>query len=686
MELKNFVAQDEQGNALPGATCFLYARGTETLASGIVKANGIVLANPFTADGDGLIQLAAPNGLYDLRVVLGMRDYRLPVQFNDVTESVAAAEASANRAETARDVAEMSAGVFPTIAAGLAATALNHYFSVPSAESNEYLILYQNVAGGEIEIKRFPSTKAVSDIRKLIDVVALNSDGAAHSFVDQLGFVIAKLMSNGDFNARGLGTFGRGDGMEINDKQGFTVARIGADESMISGLRMRPSLNPGVEIQDQHGFILARFDATSIMTKAAAANEELAESLELDQQQNTDVKQVLCYGQSLERGVQSLPAISTTQPYFNLMIASGVKIRSGEAGYDASGFVPLVESTSGSEGESPVAGLCNGVVRRAVADGEHATDWVFLGSAPGRSGKSVESLSPGGEGDFERMVQNIKDCNALCSSQGKSHSVWAFTWAQGETNYIGNWTHSSNRYMQLQLEVFDKLSREVQLITGQKFRPYLFTYQVGGHRKYSVDHMDIALAQWRASRHRPDVVMATPVYIFPVASDKLHLTNEGSWLMGEYRSRAMYHTMIRRAGKWRPLEPMAVDWKPAYIDIKFHVPCGELVLDDALCAITANKGFDVREASVLADIIQSVTVTSWDTVRVSLTRPAAADSVLSYGRGRNDDPVASGPVEGARGNLRDTHGLYDTATSPLNNTFALHNACVMFEFSRRYGF
>ncbi|AMB78597.1 hypothetical protein AV641_05675 [Pseudomonas fragi] len=94
MELKNFFAQDDQGNKLPGANCYVYVRGTETLAVGVVKANGVILQSPFAADSDGLVQFAAPNGLYDLRIVRGKRDYRIAVQFNDVADTLAIIEAA----------------------------------------------------------------------------------------------------------------------------------------------------------------------------------------------------------------------------------------------------------------------------------------------------------------------------------------------------------------------------------------------------------------------------------------------------------------------------------------------------------------------------------------------------------------------------------------------------------------
>ncbi|MBA6148221.1 hypothetical protein, partial [Pseudomonas juntendi] len=162
--------------------------------------------------------------------------------------------------------------------------------------------------------------------------------------------------------------------------------------------------------------------------------------------------------------------------------------------------------------------------------------------------------------------------------------------------------------------------------------------------------------------------------------------NEGSWLLGEYRSRAMYQTMVRRSGKWRPLEPIKVDWQADHIDVKFHVPCGPLVLDNAICAQAVNMGFDVRESDAVVDIITSVTVVGDDTVRIAISREANATAVLTYARGRPTDPNKSGPVVGPRGNLRDSHGLQDTAVSPLGNTFALHNPCVMFQYSRATGF
>ncbi|SEJ69571.1 hypothetical protein SAMN04244572_04932, partial [Azotobacter beijerinckii] len=193
MELKTLFAQDLSGNALRMATCRLYHQGTDTLVSGLQDSTGAALGNPWTTDARGLVQFAAPNGLYDLRVTFGARDYSVRVQCLDVAEQIAAIQADASRAEVARDeaiasaesatdsknssiesadaatlakvaaeaardAARFSGQIYPDTAAGLAATADGDYFSVPSAESDEYLILYQHSGALAVEQKRYPAT------------------------------------------------------------------------------------------------------------------------------------------------------------------------------------------------------------------------------------------------------------------------------------------------------------------------------------------------------------------------------------------------------------------------------------------------------------------------------------------------------------------------------------------------
>ncbi|VVP01335.1 hypothetical protein PS862_02863 [Pseudomonas fluorescens] len=111
MELKNYFPQNSAGDFLPGAMGYLYLPGTTTLASGLRDAAGNALGNPITASDKGLLQFAAPNGLYDLRVIAPGRDYVLRIQCNDVTESMLAAQTAAANAQAAAQVAELAAGL-----------------------------------------------------------------------------------------------------------------------------------------------------------------------------------------------------------------------------------------------------------------------------------------------------------------------------------------------------------------------------------------------------------------------------------------------------------------------------------------------------------------------------------------------------------------------------------------------
>lgn len=206
MELKNFFAQDDQGNKLPGASCYLYQRGTESLVGLLYKANGRPLSNPFTTDANGLVQFAAANGLYDVRVISDGRDYRLTVQFNDVAETVEAAEFAASRAETARDSAVLSSGVKNDTAHGLATTLDGEHFSVLGSSADDYVILYKNSAGVAVEVKRYPSVASL-DARLSVIAVANPLVPIVADENDQ----VAIWLDKGKLDAKGLGPVIRDD-------------------------------------------------------------------------------------------------------------------------------------------------------------------------------------------------------------------------------------------------------------------------------------------------------------------------------------------------------------------------------------------------------------------------------------------------------------------------------------------
>lgn len=120
MELKTYFAQDAAGNIISSAIVNVFLQGTTTLATGLTRADGTPLENPFAADGAGRIQFRAPDGYYDVQVSAGPGIIQtLTIQCVDYSEAKAdadraeadadRAEADADRAEAAADRADVSA-------------------------------------------------------------------------------------------------------------------------------------------------------------------------------------------------------------------------------------------------------------------------------------------------------------------------------------------------------------------------------------------------------------------------------------------------------------------------------------------------------------------------------------------------------------------------------------------------
>lgn len=119
MQLQTFAAQDSNGNVQTSPTVYIYALGTTNPISGLEDENGDALTNPFTGGADGRIVVAAPTGIYDMRVVKGAFDSTQVVQFIDLDAQVAAATAQVGLATTQANNAASSASA----AAGSAAAA-----------------------------------------------------------------------------------------------------------------------------------------------------------------------------------------------------------------------------------------------------------------------------------------------------------------------------------------------------------------------------------------------------------------------------------------------------------------------------------------------------------------------------------------------------------------------------------
>lgn len=485
----------------------------------------------------------------------------------------------------------------------------------------------------------------------------------------------------------------------LADKSGRTFLRYANDSLYFLNLKIDLNKANGVlHISDNSGKTLFRLSEKGTLYASKYVGLPEQSSLENDylhtiarngQWDLTDIILMLVYGQSLSRGSTAQPIISSAQPFQNVMLKSGVLTRSNENGYDQSAFIPLVENWT----ETPASGICNTFSKR-FQDNTGRTSPVLASASTGDGGRTIEELSRGGLGFFENTVEEIRDMFTLAQSQNKTFSALTYNWYQGESNQLAddNSLVSScvHEYISKLVKLKRDLDSEVLNITNQKFLPSMFMYQVASHRRlYQSKNMRVALAQLKISNEYDDFIMSTPAYCLKHNTDHLHLTSEGSWLLGAYTSRAIYETIVM-SNKWKPLQPSWVDWKPTEIIVGGWNPRGTtLVLDNALCALTENFGFDLfTPDAVLIDIISSVTLIDKNTIKITLSAPAPNNAILCCGRGRDymNSNDLGGELTGSRTNIRDNHGDFDEVTSPTGTTYKLHNASVMWQYSRKDGF
>ena len=395
----------------------------------------------------------------------------------------------------------------------------------------------------------------------------------------------------------------------------------------------------------------------------------------------TDYIHVFSYGQSLSRGTMCFNPINTQQPYNNVMFGgsttsstpSGQLDRDFENN-DYSKFIPLIaQDNNKGEAESPVCGFANGFVELQLQKGDNANQWKMVGTACGEGGRSVSYLSKGMGGRYEDLLKQVNAAKNVANGLGQSYSVWAVAWTQAEQDYADN--TSRNVYKKTLIALHDNLKTDIQLITGQPFKPLMICYQVASHRYYEKLRNDLALALLDASFERNDIMIACPMYQFEYSQDSLHLIAETSQQLGKYYARALDY--VKTTGKkWQPLQVKNIIVQGRIIDIEFN-KLG-LVLDTTLVTKTHNYGFDIWQGDVLQNIIASVTVIDKNRVRIVLNADLPVDSYLSYARGRNGDPYKSGRIDGARGNLRDSNGDTDNYTDRQGVKY-MHNWCVAFE-------
>lgn len=371
------------------------------------------------------------------------------------------------------------------------------------------------------------------------------------------------------------------------------------------------------------------------------------------------IHHVLITGQSLSTGATS-PVVSAVQPYANLSFNTGVRA----GGANLTGFIPLVETWDGSQGETIASGLANMIAGQEAQSGGAYT---MLVSAHGVSGQPYSVIKKGTAAFANGMAQ-VTAGLTLAAMTGQSYSPRAVAVVHGESDHIAVNLGYADDLLAWQSDY----EADIAAITGVDRAVPMFLCQMSSFTKYGQATSRIPGLQLAAAKARPDrIYVVGPKYFMPY-TDGVHLTGDGERWLGEYYAKA-YRKVLIDGERWLPVQPQSVARQGSVIMIEFAVLAPPLVLDEIAVSNPGNFGFEFSDSSGATPAIVEVALAGPTSVRVTLASvPTGGNRRIRYAHTGVAGQDA-GPTTGARGNLHDS----DPTVSP--NGYSLVNWAVHFD-------
>ena len=356
-------------------------------------------------------------------------------------------------------------------------------------------------------------------------------------------------------------------------------------------------------------------------------------------------------GQSLAAGGGTgTSAISTTQPFTNLMFAGGV-LRPASLG----SYSLLVEGTgNGVNRETIASGFANQVAayQRAAIAGSVDRDLLMHDWAT--DGQCYSVLKKGGTGsNYADSITAVTTSAATPPNGRRLVRVRAMLCVHGEcdasnVNYAANLAEWQSDYQ-----------TDIQAATGQTDGVPMFVSE------WQPAKLNNIYGAYLADPTR--IVLVGPKY-FLEHSDSLHLVSSQYTILGEYYAKAYWQHVIQGT-QWHPLRPTSVSRSGAVITLVYGAQgrVGDLVFDTT--AVTAladgNYGFEYTDSATGLIHVQSVAITDAanGVVQVTLTGNPGAGGFFTYGASGS----GGGPVTGTRGNLRDSDPAVGRSGAHLYN-------------------
>jgi len=375
---------------------------------------------------------------------------------------------------------------------------------------------------------------------------------------------------------------------------------------------------------------------------------------------------IIMYGQSLMLGTTSVPVITTKQKYNTLMFSGGIR-----SGYDSDTnhfydrLIPLVEKqsisykTGAKLGETPASGFSETFLKLLTKENGWSFnpqtkkfnnhDFSLLISSPAQGSMSAKDLtSPGPY--WERFKRDVLAGYKLATEMGKKYNVPFVLWNQGERDI--DLKTSAEQY-ETYLKAFQrKADQFVKSVTHQKNTVWLVLYQTSSHNvRKSRGNPTIANAQYQLAKSDPYITMSNATYQLPYSKGDVHFTNIGSKWNGANHAIACKRILFDDKN-WRPIFLKRSSISGDTLRLLFHVPVPPLVFDTSEVTNPGNYGFRLFDNRKNEINIRKILITGSKTVEIIAEKNVSSKYYLWYG----NNGTGTGPMSGARGNLRDSQG------------------------------
>lgn len=179
-------------------------------------------------------------------------------------------------------------------------------------------------------------------------------------------------------------------------------------------------------------------------------------------------------------------------------------------------------------------------------------------------------------------------------------------------------------------------------------------------------YAELAVAAIDMHRLDTGIVCAGPTYPEEFAAQgEVHMSSNGYRNYGEKLGRVV--DAINRGNTWNPCHITNATRTGTTITLDVHVPVAPLTTDTTLVSTVANSGFTYTGANI-SSVVISDNGTSDNAGVITITIDADAGGSLGYAYGNADIDIRSGPVNGPRGNIRDSESAVT-----FNDSSNLHN-------------